>query len=382
MKTEYIIIKNKGDLDHINDLSLNKKKIFFLYPGLYDKNYSSYKFNTYDKITDNEQLYLLKKVNRVHSKLTKNISNISILSKANKANLRHFSINALSAFFYTDYLISKITPCWIYSNNKWKRYNDKKKISSILFDHIFFEKKLIHFGVPTFNKGNVIHKIMVNFILLLLKKKKIVVFSEFNPAFFQIAKILYNKKDIISISFVNNKKNYFLNYLSNIIKILNPFKNHFALDINLLMSKNSNTKTKIKKILSDLNIRELKPFKKNLTLILSKATNYQNQIKPFVDCFFEKLDVKLYMSHHTRGIISPVIAEVSNNYGIKSILIPHGTLPKFGDVKFDYLINEISMGFVEDIFSSKIISQSKITEYFIKKKYPKKKFKRFQPITW
>ena len=150
MKTEYIIIKNKGDLDHINDLSLNKKKIFFLYPGLYDKNYSSYKFNTYDKITDNEQLYLLKKVNRVHSKLTKNISNISILSKANKANLRHFSINALSAFFYTDYLISKITPCWIYSNNKWKRYNDKKKISSILFDHIFFEKKLIHFGVPCF----------------------------------------------------------------------------------------------------------------------------------------------------------------------------------------------------------------------------------------
>ena len=66
---------------------------------------------------------------------------------------------------------------------------------------------------------------MVNFILLLLKKK-IVVFSEFNPAFLKIAKILHKKKDIISITFVNNKKNYFLNYLSNIIKILNPFKNH------------------------------------------------------------------------------------------------------------------------------------------------------------
>ncbi|MDA9650307.1 hypothetical protein N9T21_00485, partial [Candidatus Pelagibacter sp.] len=103
---------------------------------------------------------------------------------------------------------------------------------------------------------------------------------------------------------------------------------------------------------------------------------------PFIGYFFENLDVKLYISHHTRGIISPVIAEVSNNEGIKNILIPHGTLPKFGDNAFNYLINEISIGFVEDIFSSKVISQSKITEYFIKKKYPKKKFKKFQSITW
>lgn len=382
MKTEYIIIKNKSDLNHINDLTLDNKKIFFLFPGLYNKNYSSYRLNTYDKIKDNEQLYLLKKVNRVHSKLTKNISKLSILSKANKANLRHFSINTLSAIFYTDYLITKITPCWIYSNNKWKSYNDKKMISSILFDHIFFEKKLIHFGVPTFNQGNIIHKIMLDFILLLLKKKKILVFSEFNPAFFKIAKILRKKKDIISITFVNNKKIFFLNYLLNIIKILNPFKNHSTLDFNLLMSRNSNTETIIEKILSDSNIKELKPFKKYLTLILSKAINYQNQIIPFIEYFYKNLDIKLYISHHTRGIISPVIAEVSNNNGIKNILIPHGTLPKFGNNTFDYLINEISMGFVEDIFSSKIISQSKTTEYFIKKKYPKKKFKKFQPITW
>ena len=148
------------------------------------------------------------------------------------------------------------------------------------------------------------------------------------------------------------------------------------------MSKNNNTKTKIEKTLSDLNIEELKPFKKNLTSILSKSINYQNQITPFIDYFYRNLDIKLYISHHTRGVISPVIAEVSNNNGIKNILIPHGTLPKFGDKTFDYLINEISIGFVEDAFSSKIISQSKITEYFIKKKYPKKKFKKFQPITW
>ncbi len=349
---------------------------------MYDKKYSSYTFNTYDKIRDNEQLYLLKKVNRIHSKITKNISILNILSRANRANLRHFSMNTLSAIFYTDYLVSKITPCWIYSNNKWKKYNDKKKISSILFDHILFEKKLIHFSVPKFNQGNIIHKIMINFILLLLKKKKIVVFSEFNPTFLKIAKILQEKKDIISITFVNNKKNYYLNYLSNIIKILNPFKNYSALDFNLLMSKNDNINKIIEKTISDLNIEELKPFNKNLISVLSKATNYQNQITPFIKCFFEKLDVKLYISHHTRGIISPVIAEVSNNDGIKNILIPHGTLPKFGDNKFNYLINEISIGFVEDIFSSKIISQSKITEYFIKKKYPKKKFKRFQPISW
>ncbi|MDC3043604.1 hypothetical protein OA160_03080 [Candidatus Pelagibacter sp.] len=382
MKTEYIIIKNKNDLNHFDDLNFNNKKIFFLYPKMYDKNYSSYAFNTREKIRDNNQLYLLKKVNKIHSKLIKNISRLSIFSRANKSNLRHFSINALSAIFYTDYLVSKITPCWIYSNNKWKKFNDKKKISSILFDHILFEKKLIHFSVPKFNQGNIIHKIMISITLFLLKKKKIVVLSEFNRTFLKVAKILYKKKDIISITFVNNKKNYFLNYLSNIIKILNPFKNYFVLDFNLLMSKNNNTKTKIEKTLSDLNIEELKPFKKNLTSILSKSINYQNQITPFIDYFYRNLDIKLYISHHTRGVISPVIAEVSNNNGIKNILIPHGTLPKFGDKTFDYLINEISIGFVEDAFSSKIISQSKITEYFIKKKYPKKKFKKFQPITW
>jgi hypothetical protein len=382
LKTEYIIIKNKSDLYHLSDLSLDNKKIFFLFPGMYDKNYSSYVFNTYDKIRDKEQLYLLKKVTRIHAKLIKNISKSSIFSKANKANLRHFSINALSAFFYTDYLVSKITPCWIYSNSMWKRYNDKKKISSILFYYIFFEKKLIHINTPKFYEGNIIHKIMIKFILLLLKKKKIVIFSEFNSTFLKIAKILQKKKDIISITFVSNKKNYFLNYLSNVIKLLNPFKNFATLNFNLLMNKNNNIKTEIKKAISVLNIKELKFFKKNLILILSKATNYQNQITPFIDYFFENLDVKLYISHHTRGIVSPVIAEISNNKGIKNILIPHGTLPKFGDNAFNYLINEISIGFVEDIFSSKVISQSKITEYFIKKKYPKKKFKKFQPITW
>ncbi|MDA9650960.1 hypothetical protein N9T21_03810, partial [Candidatus Pelagibacter sp.] len=106
----------------MSDLSLDNKKIFFLFPGMYDKNYSSYVFNTRDKIRDNEQLYLLKKVTRIHSKLIKHISKSSIFSKANKANLRHFSINTLSAIFYTNYLVSKITPCWIYSNSMWKRY--------------------------------------------------------------------------------------------------------------------------------------------------------------------------------------------------------------------------------------------------------------------
>ena len=142
MKTEYIIIKNKSELNHINDLSLNNKKIFFLYPKLYNKNYSSCKFNTHEKIRDNEQLYLLNKVNKIHSKLTKNISNLSILSRANKSNLRHFSINALSAIFYTDYLVSKITPCWIYSNNKWKRYKNKKKKKFLQYYlTIYFLKK-------------------------------------------------------------------------------------------------------------------------------------------------------------------------------------------------------------------------------------------------
>ena len=119
------------------------------------------------------------------------------------------------------------------------------------------------------------------------------------------------------------------------------------------MSKNSNTKRqKLKKILSDLNIRELKPLKKFNFDIVQGHKLSKNQIKPFVDCFFEKLDVKLYMSHHTRGIISPVIAEVSNTIEQKYINSSR-TLPKFGDVKFDYLINEISMGFVEDIFQVK-----------------------------
>ena len=60
---------------------------------------------------------------------------------------------------------------------------------------------------------------------------------------------------------------------------------------------------------------------------MSKATNYQNQISPFINFFFEKLDIKLFITHHTRGVIPPVIAEASNSKGYKNILIPHGTLP-------------------------------------------------------
>ena len=130
--------KKKSELKQLGNFNLSNKKIFFLFPKTYDKKYSSYTFNTFDKIKDKEQLNLLEKVSRIHKRFINKISKLKIFTKANKANLRHFSFNALSALFFTKYLISKITPCWIYSDNVWKKYNDKNKISLLLFDYIFF----------------------------------------------------------------------------------------------------------------------------------------------------------------------------------------------------------------------------------------------------
>ena len=52
------------------------------------------------------------------------------------------------------------------------------------------------------------------------------------------------------------------------------------------MSKNNDIGAKIKKTFSDLNIKEINIFKKDLVSVLSKATNYQNQISPFINFFF------------------------------------------------------------------------------------------------
>ena len=70
-----------------------------MFPKTYDKKYSSYTFNTFDKIKDKEQLNLLEKVSRIHKRFINKISKLKIFTKANKANLRHFSFNALSALF-------------------------------------------------------------------------------------------------------------------------------------------------------------------------------------------------------------------------------------------------------------------------------------------
>ena len=168
----------------------------------------------------------------------------------------------------------------------------------------------------------------------------------------------------------------------NILKLLNPFKNFTLLNLCPFMTKTNDTKPEIKKVISKLSNEEINYFKDDISSILSKAINYQNQIRFFIDDFFEKLNIKMYISHHTRGVISPLVAEIVKKKEIKSILIPHGTLPNSKNKLINELIKEISKGFIDDNFSSQVVCQSKTTEIFIKKNYPEKLYKKFQPIMW
>ena len=116
--------------------------------------------------------------------------------------------------------------------------------------------------------------------------------------------------------------------------------------------------------------------------MLSKSINYQESIRLSVEEYFQKLKIRLLISHHTRGIVPSLIADIAKNNSVKSILIPHGTIPEANNKNTLELIKEVATGFVFDKFSDEIIVQSKITKNFIEKYYKKTKYQKFKPVMW
>ena len=90
MITEYIIIKNKKELDYLKNINLKNKKIIFLYPNCFDNRLKNITTNVRDILNQEDHYQILKKVIFVKKKFINELSKNNNLNDANKANLRHF----------------------------------------------------------------------------------------------------------------------------------------------------------------------------------------------------------------------------------------------------------------------------------------------------
>ena len=381
MITEYIIIKNKKELDYLKNINLKNKKIIFLYPNCFDNRLKNITTNVRDILNQEDHYQILKKVIFVKKKFINELSKNNNLNDANKANLRHFFLKTISSLFYLLKLLNKIQKLYIYKSHKWQKVKSEKKTINELLKDIYFNKRLIDLGVPNVRRENFLEEKLNKIILFLIKKKKIVMCSNYNYNFKKISIDLYKKKKIICIS-LDSKKNFLINFLNNMVKIFNPLKKDIFLNFRPYIVKTYKLENEIKSLISKLNNKEINYYNFGINKILANAVNYQNEIIPFTKNLFNILNVQLYISNHTRGIISPVIAMVSKENKIKSILIPHGTLSHNKNKFINELMKEVAMGFVDDNFSSQIICQSKITENFLNSNFPKKIYKKFNPIMW
>ncbi len=381
MITEYIIIKNKKELDYLKNINLKNKKIIFLYPNCFDNRLKNITINVRNILNQEDHYQILKKVIFVKKKFINELSKNNNLNDANKANLRHFFLKTISSLFYLLKLLNKIQKFYIYKSHKWQKVKSEKKTINELLKDIYFNKRLIDLGVPNVRRENFLEEKLNKIILYLIKKKKIVLCSNYNDNFKKISIDLYKKKQIVCIS-LDSKKNFLINFLNNMVKIFNPLKKDIFLNFRPCIVKTYKLENEIKSLISKLNNKEINYYNFGINKILANAVNYQNEIIPFTKNLFNILNVQLYISNHTRGIISPVIAMVSKENKIKSILIPHGTLSHNKNKFINELMKEVAMGFVHDNFSSQIICQSKITENFLNSNFPKKIYKKFNPIMW
>ena len=379
MKKKNVIIKEREEINLLNKINVSQNYFLFLFPQ--EKiNKKINLVNSRDIINDKSQLKLLKKTNKIKKNFVKKISNQNF-NQANISNLRHFFLTSISSMAFVFEIIKKVTPCYAFKGKKLIRYNKVKEIYPIIFKKIFINKKLITFSVPEKINYSLINKILKKIIIYLLKSKKIIIFSADNKNFQSIAQDVYLRKKIYCINILHEKNNVFLKSIKTILKIINPFKKNALIGLPIHSQNYLNNK---KKIYHSLDGKEefIGYVKNDFANMLSKSINYQESIRLSVEEYFQKLKISLLISHHTRGIVPSLIADIAKNNSVKSILIPHGTIPEANNKNTLELIKEVATGFVFDKFSDEIIVQSKITKNFIEKYYKKTKYQKFKPVMW
>ena len=154
MITEYIIIKNKKELDYLKNINLKNKKIIFLYPNCFDNRLKNITTNVRNILNQEDHYQILKKVIFVKKKFINELHKNNNLNDANKANLRHFFLKTISSLFYLLKLLNKIQKFYIYKSHKWQKVKSEKKTINELLKDIYFNKRLIDLGVPNVRREN------------------------------------------------------------------------------------------------------------------------------------------------------------------------------------------------------------------------------------